>query len=73
MARKYHLDGTCSVCGKIGPTHEDLESDVPDLPALCDRCNYAQRRWEDWQYHLAHLGAGYPHWDGPPKSPPVRR
>ena len=74
MARQYHLDGTCASCGRVGPTHEDLDADPPARPPLCDRCEYAQDRWEAWR--LAESGrscVGYPYLDPPPKSPPVRR
>lgn len=68
---KMQPDGVCGCCGKVGPTWYDPA--VPPAHNLCDRCQCAQRRWEAWQYHIAHPGAGYPYFDGPPKSPPIRR
>jgi len=44
----------------------------PGRPAPCDRREYA-RRWDAWQYHLAHLGADYPYLDEPPMTLPVQR
>lgn len=69
MARKTHPDGICECCRKVGPTVADLDLDDPQ--PLCDRCNYAQHRWEAWQYQRSHPGAGYPYFEGPPKSPPL--
>lgn len=72
MARKFHIDGCCSCCGRVGPTHEDLDSPAPARPPLCDTCDYAQTRWEAWQVRYT-SPVGYPHLEPPPKSPPVRR
>ena len=82
--RRMQPDGVCSCCGKVGPTFADVRqcedrefvSLGPDewhTPPLCDACQDAQSRWDAWQYELAHPGAGYPYWQGPPKTPPVRR
>jgi hypothetical protein len=69
VAAKLHPDAArCHGCDKIGPVWQDL--DDPASRPLCDSCQYAQVRWEAWQYHVAHPGAGYPYHEGPPKSPP---
>jgi hypothetical protein len=70
MSRKLHADGICTCCGRVGPTWAYVAAETPDLPPLCDRCEYAQSRWDAAGH--AHP-FGYPYWDGPPKSPPVRR
>lgn len=84
--RKMTPDGICACCGKVGavwstvsvqpldfgPGLPVLECDTT-LPDLCDRCEYAQRRWDARQRQLQHPGEGYPYLDSPPKSPPVRR
>jgi hypothetical protein len=49
-----------------------LEPDTM-LPAVCDGCEYAQRRWDAWQAYLDCPGCDFPDTDGPPKRPPVRR
>lgn len=74
MSRKLHGDaGVCQCCGRVGPTWADLDAAEPE--PLCDRCEYAQRRWEAWQAYITgrSYGLGYPYPDSPPKSPPIRR
>lgn len=71
MPRKLQPDGICHCCGKVGPTWYD--PDAPPEESLCDRCEYAQRRWDEWHYSLTHPGAGYPYTEGPPRTPPIRR
>lgn len=77
--------GRCFCCGTEGPVCHSSYSPPLDLggeprecdlglPDLCDDCDYAQRRWEAWEYCRANPGVQYPYWpDGPPQSPPVRR
>lgn len=79
-----HL-GECHCCGRTAhlwvsvakvldygtPAMPPAEPDMT-LPPLCDDCDYAQRRWEAWQRHVACPGEGYPYDEPPPKSPPVR-
>lgn len=85
MTRKLVPDGVCAACGRVGPVVCTtavrpldfgqglvLEADTT-LPDLCDRCNYAQKRWDARQRQIRCPGEGYPYFDGPPKSPPVRR
>ncbi|HEY1192107.1 MAG TPA: hypothetical protein VGE74_31050 [Gemmata sp.] len=81
--RKMTPDGSCVCCGHIGAVWTTLvrspDGTVPADPGpgtdppLCDRCQYAQQRWDAWQYGLRCPGAGYPYADGPPLTPPVRR
>lgn len=75
MTRRTQPDGVCSCCGRVGVVWADVEwSEAgyvtctdPDTPPLCDRCDYAQRRYEAAQ------GTHYPYGEPPPKTPPVRR
>ena len=73
MSRKFQPGGVCSSCGHVGATHYDPDATPSDLPELCDRCDYAQRRWDARQAQIRCPGNGYPYHEKPPITPPVRR
>ena len=77
--------GVCACCGREGPVwvtdprpFGDFEAGLiweadTTLPPLCDGCDYAQRRWDARQHQIRNPGAGYPYFEPPPRTPPVRR
>lgn len=82
MTRKMSPAETCTCCGRVGPAFVDViqcadrsfvTADSPDLPPLCDSCNYAQRRWDAAEACRRNPALSYPFTEGPPKTPPVRR
>lgn len=84
--RKYTSAGVCAACAAVGPVWRNdlvvldfggsliLEPDTI-LPELCDTCDYAQRRYDTWQYLREHpeCRIPYPFAEPPPAVPPWRR
>lgn len=82
MSRRMSPCEICTCCGRVGPAWVDVVQladrsfvtvDVPDLPPLCDSCEYAQTRWEAAESCRRNPALSYPYLDPPPKTPPVRR